>query len=140
MEGTNPPTFRIRNPAILGQPIRRRRLLEVGGIGMLGLGLPELLSAGAPSAPERRKNQADKSCIFIVLYGGASHIDTWDMKPSAPVEIRGPYKPVATRIPGIPICELLPRLGSLADRYCLVRSLTHSDGGHEGAMHICLSG
>lgn len=116
----------------------RRRLLQVGGIGMLGLGLPQLLSARAPSA--NRVSGTAKSCIFIVQYGGASHHDSWDLKPNAPQEIRGPYRPIATSVPGMQIGELLPRLAKLADRYCLVRSMTHGNGGHDGGMHICMTG
>jgi hypothetical protein len=68
----------------------RRRLLQVGGIGALGLGLPEFLNARAPSASGPRRGP-EKSCIFIVQYGGASHHDSWDLKPDAPADIRGPY-------------------------------------------------
>src|SRR5436190_24386259 len=92
--------------------VSRRGLLQVGGIGILGLGLPELLLAD----PERAKANA---CIFLVQYGGASHIDTLDLKPDAPAEIRGPYQPIATSVPGIQVCEPLPRLAKLAHRYCL---------------------
>ena len=79
----------------------RRRLLQVGGIGMLDLGLPDLLGAR-----ESRPNSSEKSCIFIVQYGGASHIDSWDPKPQAPEGMRGPYRPIATRVPGMRIGEL----------------------------------
>jgi hypothetical protein len=87
-----------------------------------------------------RGARAEKSCIFIVQQGGCSHIDTWDMKPDAPAEYRGPLKPIGTPVPGVRICELMPRLARLADRYCLVRSLTHSASGHDDGMHVCLSG
>lgn len=126
-------TFPHRRPLLT-----RRDLLQVGGIGILGLGLPQLLRAGAPSTGERRGRE--KSCIFIVQYGGASHIDSWDLKPQAPDAVRGPYKPIATSVPGIQICELLPRLAQLADRYCIVRSMTHGNGGHDGGMHVCMTG
>lgn len=116
----------------------RRRLLQVGGLGMLGLGLPEFLQARAHSSG--RTHSSNRSCIFIVQYGGASHHDTWDLKPQAPDEIRGPYRPIATRVPGMQICEKLPRLAQLADRYCLIRSMTHANGGHDGGMHICMTG
>ncbi len=116
----------------------RRQLLQIGGIGLLGLGLPELLQARAPVATSA--GAAEKSCIFIVQYGGASHIDSLDLKPEAPTEIRGPYKPIATRVPGMQVGELLPRLAGLADRYCLVRSMTHGNGGHDGGMHVCMTG
>jgi hypothetical protein len=118
--------------------LSRRRLLQVGGIGMLGLGLPDLLRASAPGAG--RESGSAKSCIFIMQYGGASQIDSWDLKPDAPAEIRGPYRPIATRVPGIQICELMPRLANLADRCCFIRSMTHRQPDHGGAVHICLTG
>lgn len=118
--------------------LTRRQLLQVGGIGILGLGLPELLQARAPGNSERRGKE--KSCIFIVQYGGASHIDSWDLKPEAPEGVRGPYKPISTAVPGTQICELMPRLAKMADRYCLVRSMTHGNGGHDGGMHVCMTG
>lgn len=117
--------------------ISRRELLGLGGIGLLGLGLPELLQARAVSS---RPGGAEKSCIFIVQYGGASHIDSLDPKPEAPQEIRGPYRPIPTSVPGTRLGELLPRLARLADRYTLVRSMTHGNGGHDGGMHICMTG
>lgn len=118
--------------------LTRRQLVQAGGLGMVGLTLPELL-ARAP-LPTRGRHEADKSCIFIVQYGGASHIDSWDLKPEAPDEIRGPFRPIATRVPGMQICELQPRLARLADRFCLIRSMTHGNGGHDGGMHICMTG
>ena len=118
----------------------RRRLLQVGGIGMLGLGLPDFLRASAPSVSPGRGASSVKSCIFIMQYGGASHIDTWDLKPDAPTEIRGPYRPIATRVPGVQICELMPRLATIADRCCFIRSMTHRNADHGGAVHICLTG
>ena len=73
-------------------------------------------------------------------YGGCSHIDSFDLKPDAAAEIRGPFKPIATVVPGMRICELMPRLARLADRYCLVRSMTHGNPGHDGGMHVCMTG
>lgn len=118
--------------------LTRRRLLQIGGIGAIGLGLPRLLQAraplaGQPSGPER-------SCIFIVQYGGASHHDSWDLKPHAPNDIRGPYRPIATCVPGFQVCELMPRLARLADRYAVIRSMTHGNGGHDGGMHVAMTG
>src|SRR5258708_1517909 len=101
----------------------RRQLLQVGGLGILGLGLPQFLQARAPVGARARG--PEKSCIFIVQYGGLSHIDSWDPKPDAPDGIRGPYRPIATNVPGIRVGELMPRLANLADRYCLIRSMTH---------------
>jgi hypothetical protein len=120
------------------QSVNRRRLLQIGGIGALGLGLPELLRAGAPAPGSRRGRE--KSCIFIVQYGGASHIDSFDPRPDAPDEMRGPYRPIATSVPGVRVGELLPRLARMADLFCLVRSMTHGNGGHDGGMHVCMTG
>ena len=125
--------------ALLTPPISRRHLLQIGGIGALGLTLPEFLQAGGPlatggvSGPER-------SCIFIVQYGGASHIDSLDPKPDAPADVRGPYQPISTRTPGLNVCELLPRLALQADRFAVVRSMTHGNGGHDGGMHVAMTG
>jgi hypothetical protein len=114
--------------------MNRRRLLQIGGLGLVGLGLPELLQA------ENSPGGKQRSCIFIVQYGGASHIDSLDLKPNAPAEIRGPYKPIATSVPGTQICELMPRMASIADRYCLIRSMSHGNPGHDGGMHVCMTG
>jgi hypothetical protein len=119
--------------------LTRRELLQVGGISLLGLGLPEFLRART-SVTGSTARGPEKSCIFIVQYGGASHIDSWDLKPDAPEEIRGPYKPIPTSVPGVKICALLPRLARLADRYCIVRSMTHQNPGHDGGMHVCMTG
>jgi len=117
--------------------LTRRRLLQVGSLGLLGLTLPDLLQARAAS-PSR--NRSEKSCIFIMQYGGMSHIDSLDPKPDAPEALRGPYKPISTRIPGVRFGELLPRLASLAGDFCLIRSMSHGNGGHDGGMHICMTG
>lgn len=118
--------------------LSRRQLLQLGGISIMGLGLPELLRASAPQSTIGKGTA--KSCIFIVQYGGASHIDSLDPKPDAPASMRGPYRPIASRVPGIQVCELLPRLAGLADRLTLVRSMSHGNGGHDGAMHVCMTG
>src|SRR6185369_17279049 len=131
----------LKKPVRPADPrLTRRRLLQVGGIGMLGLGLPDLLQASSPGTVAARASGPAKSCIFIMQYGGASQIDTWDLKPDAPAEIRGPYRPIATRVPGMQVCELMPRLAALADRCCFIRSMTHRNPDHGGAVHICLTG
>jgi uncharacterized protein (DUF1501 family) len=115
----------------------RRRLLQVGSLGLLGLSLPKLLEAHARGASRRA---SEKSCIFIVQYGGASHLDSLDPKPDAPVDVRGPYRASATAVPGLRLGELLPRLGRLARRFAVVRSMTHHNGGHDGGMHVQMTG
>ena len=124
----------------LPAPLTRRRLLQVGGLGMLGLTLPQFLWASDPSRRPGAGRGRETSCLFVVQYGGASHIDTWDPKPDAPAEVRGPYKPIATAVPGLRFGELLPRLSCLADRCCLVRSMSHGTSDHDGGMHVCLTG
>src|SRR5579859_8122866 len=91
-----------------GWPVTRRRMLQIGGISALGLGLPQLLHAATTKSGDRSRTPIEKSCIFIVQYGGCSHLDTFDPKPDAPERIRGPYKPIATSVAGIRIGELLP--------------------------------
>jgi Protein of unknown function (DUF1501) len=120
--------------------LSRRQLLQLGGIGALGLSLPQMLQARTPSSRLAKAQGPDRSCIFIVQYGGASHLDSWDLKPEAPEEIRGPFRPIATNVPGFSICELMPRLARLADRYCIIRSMTHSNNSHDGGMHVCMTG
>src|SRR5262249_58234864 len=93
-----------------GGALSRRQLLQVGGLGMLGLGLPEFLHSRAAAATGRTRPRAEKSCILIVQYGGASPIDSWDPKPPPPQEKRRPYKPIATRVSGLPGSELRPPL------------------------------
>ena len=91
--------------------LSRRRLLQMGGLGLLNASVPGVVMARTGGAP--RGPAAEKSCIFILLCGGPSHLDTWDLKPSAPEEIRGPYKPIASAVPGMRISELHPRLSKL---------------------------
>jgi uncharacterized protein DUF1501 len=121
-------------------PLSRRRLLQLGGAGLLNLSLPGLVAARMDEG--RSAGAADKACIFLLLCGGPSHLDTWDLKPSAPAEVRGPYQPIATTVPGMRISELHPRLAMLADRFALVRSMTHPGpiSNHFDAMHNLLSG
>lgn len=106
----------------------RRELLEVGGLGLMGLTLADGLRAGAAErTPSRR---VDTSCILIFLEGGPSQLETFDPKPMAPSDVRGPYGPMATSVPGTQICELLPMLAERMQRCALIRSLTGFSGGH----------
>lgn len=104
--------------------ITRRRLLQLGGVSALTMGVPGTVAARLNPAKQTH-GAAEKSCIFILLCGGPSHLDMWDLKPDAPAEIRGPYKPAATTVPGVRIAELQPRLAGLAHRFSLIRSMTH---------------
>lgn len=119
----------------------RRRLLQWGGAGALTLGTPGMVAArvDGDKSPAGAK---EKSCIFILLCGGPSHLDTWDLKPAAPAEIRGPYNPISTTVPGMRISELHQRLSKLTQHFCLIRSMTHPGNisNHFDAMHNSLSG
>jgi Protein of unknown function (DUF1501) len=122
--------------------VTRRQLIQAGGTGLFGLTLPGLLAADQSRRAVRPGHRAAsaRSCIFIVTSGGLSHIDTLDPKPGAPAEIRGPYRPIATSVPGVQATETLPLLAKLADRCTLVRSLSHADTVHVTAAHTMLSG
>lgn len=106
------------------QGISRRELLRAGALSLLGLTTADLdrLRAAAPPPQDRRRA---KACVFVFLFGGPSHIDLWDMKPAAPAEVRGEFRPAATRVPGLQLCEHLPLLAGQADKLCLLRSMTH---------------
>lgn len=114
----------------------RRQLLQAGGLGALGLSLPQLLHARQSQATRRR----EKHCIFIFQYGGLSQLDSWDPKPNAPAELRGPYKPIATRVPGFKVGELMPRLAQNADKFAVIRSMTHTMALHHTANEMLLAG
>lgn len=118
----------------------RRRLLQMGGISYLGLSLPGLLEADASGTPDAPPRRAD-SCILIFLDGGPSHLDMWDMKPDAPPEIRGEFRPIATTVPGIQLSEHLPRLTRHMHHCALVRSVRHTvNNAHAAAVYTSLTG
>jgi hypothetical protein len=120
--------------------ISRRELLEIGGISLWGLNLPRLLSAETRPSPARLAPRAD-SCILIFLNGGPSHLDMWDMKPDAPAEVRGEFKPIATTVPGIQLSELLPGMAAQMHHCTLVRSMHHSvNNAHAAAVYVGLTG
>ena len=118
--------------------INRRELLQVGYSGLMGLGLNQFLQAAETAKPSQSK--APKSVILVFLTGAASHIDTFDPKPEAPVEIRGEFNPIATKVPGIQFSEHLPMLAARADKLAVVRSLAHRDDNHLGASHHAVTG
>jgi len=113
--------------------LRRRDFLHAGSLSLLGLGLPQFFGLKAQEAVDPK---SDVKAIMLFLVGGPSQLDTWDMKPNAPAEIRGPYKPIKTNVPGIEISENFPRMAKHADKYALVRSVYHTaaavhDTGHQ---------
>ena len=124
------------------QRVSRRALLQAGAIGACGWTLDALLRSEV-AAQETRAQETRapaKSIILLWLWGGPSHLDTFDLKPSAPLDYRGPYRPVATKVPGIQICELLPQLAQQADKYAILRSLNHTSNDHGIAGTIGLTG
>ncbi|MCI0460562.1 MAG: DUF1501 domain-containing protein [Gemmataceae bacterium] len=115
----------------------RRSFLQLGVAGMASVGLPGLLQARAQSA--REGGTPDTSVILIWLDGGPSHMDLYDMKPDAPAEYRGIWRPIRTRVPGMDISELFPRQARVADRFSIVRSLHHNTGDHFAGGHRMLT-
>jgi len=106
--------------------ISRRQALKLGGTGLFGgLSLADLFQLRAEAGTG--KPAKAKSCIFLMLEGGPSHIDMWDLKPNAPKEIRGPYNPIATNVAGTQISEILPLCSQVADRFNILRSHSHRD-------------
>src|SRR5436190_5533934 len=114
--------------------LSRRSWLQIGALAMGRLALPDILRAQAQSGTPR----PIKGVIMVLLPGGPTHLDTLDMKPSAPVEIRGEFRPIATNVPGIDICEHMPRLARLADKLTIIRSLVGFRDDHN--THWCSTG
>jgi len=119
-------------PASLCGSVSRRDFLHAGSLATLGLTLPDYLRAQEAAG----NKDSDVNCIMLFLLGGPSHIDTWDMKPKAPAEIRGPFQPIKTNAPGIEISEIFPKMAKHADKYSLIRSVYHTatavhDTGHQ---------
>jgi hypothetical protein len=112
----------------------RRNLLKAGLAGLAGLSLPGLLRARERLADQRRATPEPRSVILLWMTGGPSHIDTWDVKPDRPLENRGPFKAIATRLPGVQICEHLPKQAALLDRFTLIRSVDARHSNHEPNM------
>lgn len=112
---------------------RRRDFLKIGMLGFGNLGLPALLNA--------QKKGSDKSFIFVWLGGGPPQMDTYDMKPEAPQEIRGEFKPIKSNVPGIEVCELMPKTATVMDKICVLRSVTSVDlGSHERSSRYLQTG
>lgn len=118
--------------------LSRRAVLGVGSLSLFGLSLPRLLAAEATRPAKERK---EVNCILLWMGGGPSNIDTFDMKPDAPVEYRGEFQPISTNLPGVQVCEYLPRMAQQMDKLCLVRSVSHPQSGdHAAATHYMLTG
>ena len=122
----------------------RRVVIQAGAVGLLGLGMNHVTGlrslateAGGVEVPN---GQRPKSVIYIVLSGGLAQHDSFDPKPDAPADIRGEFSPIATRTPGVQICEHLPMLAACSDQWAMVRSLTHPYNEHSIGHHVMLTG
>jgi hypothetical protein len=122
----------------LRTPLDRRRVLQFGALTAVGLTLPRLLQAEARGAGNSRRRA--RSCILLHQFGGPSHLDTFDPKPNAPAEVRGPFGLLPTPVPGVRFTEHVPRLARLFERFALVRSVTHRTNSHNSAAYYSLTG
>jgi uncharacterized protein (DUF1501 family) len=115
--------------------VARREFLRIGGLVLGGLGLPDVLAARAAA-----RTTTDTSVILVYCLGGASHLETYDLKPDGPAEMRSVFRPIDTRVPGMSICELLPLQAQVADRFSLIRSLHHKVNIHNDGSITVLTG
>jgi Protein of unknown function (DUF1501) len=119
--------------------LSRRSFLKLGGLGMGGLNLPALLQAesvGTAGASSKSPRSSHKSVIMVYLSGGLAHQDTFDLKPDAPAGIRGEFKPIATRLPGVQIGELLPKMAGVIDKVALIRSIVGMIDEHSSFQNV----
>ena len=126
----------VVRPDITRRLLSRRELIRAGGLGALGLGLPTLKRARAAASGQPRAN----SCLIIFLSGGPPQHETFDPKPAAPIEIRGPFLPIATSVPGLQFSELLPLSAARAHRMCVIRSMTTGVHSHSTSGAFMLTG
>lgn len=120
--------------------IGRRRFIQVGALSAWGITLADVLRQEAQAAPDSTPRRSPRSIILIWQHGGPSQLDTFDMKPLAPVEYRGPYRPISTNVPGVQICELMPEHAKVMDKVTIFRAFTHHNGDHWAAAHWLLTG
>lgn len=117
-------------------PMRRREFLRVGTLALGGITLPQLLASRAAA----KTSSLTTSVILFWMWGGPSQLETYDMKPEAPVEYRGPLRPIGTNVPGIEICEYMPRQAKIADKFSIIRSLHHDMSAHNDGSIEMLTG
>lgn len=128
------------NHAICPGALPRRSFLRASLTGLSTLGMADLLRLEATAATTGRAPSHGPSIIVVWLWGGPSHMETFDLKPDAPEEYRGTFRPISTNVPGIAISEKLPRLARIADKYALIRSVAHDSPGHVNSTHTVLTG
>ncbi|MCA9201412.1 MAG: DUF1501 domain-containing protein, partial [Planctomycetales bacterium] len=121
-------------------PVSRRTFLQIGSMAVGGLGFGDMLRLRSQAAAATAKAEPDTSVIFVWLPGGPPHMETYDMKPNAPLDYRGDFRPISTNVPGIDVCELLPMHAKIADRYTLIRSVAHEFADHGGGHKRFLTG
>ena len=119
--------------------LSRRNFLKVGFLGLGGLTLADALRTKARAA-EAGLSSKETAVVFLSLAGGPTHMDTYDLKPDAPVEYRGSFQPIATKVPGVQLCELLPRHAQVMDKLAVVRSLHHNSASHQPSSHLVQTG
>src|SRR5262245_31923737 len=124
----------------LGPGLGRRSLLQAGTLGLFGLSAVDVARWRESAALAGTGTSQAKSVIFIFLTGGPSQHDTFDMKPEGPAEFKGEFNPIATRTPGLQICEHLPLIAQRSQHWALVRSLSHTHSGHETGTYVMLTG
>ncbi|HUG94001.1 MAG TPA: DUF1501 domain-containing protein [Planctomycetaceae bacterium] len=136
-----PSRVNVASVTCLPAAATRRDCLRAGALSLLGLTAADLLKLRASAqAPATHSAARHNSCVFVFLFGGPSHIDLWDMKPLAPLEIRGEFRPIETSVPGIHVCEHLPLLAGQMDKLCLLRSMTHRMNVHGPACSEMYTG
>lgn len=131
--------FSLQSSVQFGRP-SRREVLRAGFLGLGGMTLADVLRAESQAVPGGSPPKREKSVILLFVHGGPSHLETYDMKPYASSEIRGPFLPVRTNVPGIELCEHLPNHAKVADRFTLIRSCTHDEADHFAGHRRFLSG
>ncbi len=126
----------------LSNRLSRRQVLQAGSLSALGLGWGDLQSRLAVAHEHELSlpKKPAKACIFLFMWGGPSQLETLDMKPDAPAEVRGEFKPISTAVPGIQICEHFTQLASMTNKLAIIRSLTHDDPAHLSSGHATLTG
>ena len=118
----------------------RRDILRVGTVAVSSLTAPTVASGGSPYFPPPLANSSARAVILLFMDGAPSHIDLFDLKPAAPAEVRGPFKPISTSVPGITVGEHLPRLAERMHRVLQLRSVRHTDAIHDPAVYLTLTG
>jgi len=120
--------------------VTRREWLRVGGLSAVGLALPQLLAGQAQAEPPHGSFGRAKACILCFMWGGQPHLDLYDLKPDAPVELRGDCRPISSSVAGLQLGDPIPQIAARAHQFALIRSVTHPDSTHTVAMHYMMTG